>query len=93
MQAKDPLYLLLVYLSEHYDLKKSDLRHQFPLNLGNIEVNVQKLVTESIHFKGELDSIKFDMAGVKAEASGVSVFVTSMQKHIGDLTNNITMAR
>ena len=76
--------------SSYAGLKNALSRHIS--NTGNIEVNVQKLVTESIHFKGELDSIKFDMAGVKAEATGVSVFVTSMQNHIGDLTNNITMA-
>ena len=70
---------------------RGNLVYKVSLNTGNIEVNVQKLVTESIHYKGELDSIKFDMAGVKAEATGVNVFVTSMQKHIGVLTNNMTM--
>ena len=70
---------------------RGNLVYRVSLNTGNIEVNVQKLVTESIHYKGELDSIKFDMAGVKAEATGVNVFVTSMQKHIGVLTNNMTM--
>ena len=70
---------------------RGNLVYRVSLTTGNIEVNVQKLVTESIHYKGELDSIKFDMAGVKAEATGVNVFVTSMQKHIGVLTNNMTM--
>ena len=59
-------------------------------NSGNIEVNVQKLMTESIYVKGELDSIKYEVAGVKAEATGVTVFVTSIQKHVGELLSNMT---
>ena len=50
---------------------------------GNLESNVQKLASDNNQVKGELDSLKFDMAGVKAEASGITVFITSMQKHIG----------
>lgn len=59
-------------------------------NAGNVEVNVQKLATENVYVKSELDALRFDMASVKAEATGVSVFVTTMQNHIGSLTSNIT---
>lgn len=58
---------------------------------GNIEGNVQKLLTESVFVKSELDSLRFDIAGVKAETTGVNVFVNTMQKHIGQLTMNMTM--
>lgn len=58
---------------------------------GNIEGNVQKLMTENSFVKSELDSLRFDIAGVKAETTGVNVFVNTMQKHIGQLTMNMTM--
>ena len=42
--------------------------------------------------KGDLDALRFDMASVKAEASGITVFITSMQKHIDKLNSNMTTA-
>ena len=42
--------------------------------------------------KSDLDALRFDMASVKAEASGITVFITSMQKHIDKLNSNMTTA-
>ena len=44
-----------------------------------------------VHMVYEFSFKRFDIAGVKAEASGFNVFVNSMQDHIQDLTLNMTM--
>ena len=60
---------------------------------GKTEVRVKTLASEAVYVKSELDSLRFDMASVKAEAMGVNVFVTSMQSHIADLTTNMTSVK
>ncbi len=78
---------------QYYQLNfPSSISRFFPIKyyLGTVEVNVQSLMTETVFVKNELDSLRFDMASVKAEATGVNVFVTSMQNHISGLTTNLT---
>ena len=45
----------------------------------NVVSQVQKLSEGSSLSKSEIDSLKFDVASVKAESSGLNVFVSSMQ--------------
>ncbi len=75
--------------SGYNGLKNAVNRHVS--NTGTIEVNVQRLLTESVFVKSELDSIRFDIAGVKSENSGMNVFVTSLQTQVTNLTNSMGM--
>jgi hypothetical protein len=57
---------------------------------GAMEVSLQKMTKETVSLKAEVDSLRFEFTSVKSESSGVTVFVTSMQNHVVDLTSNMS---